>query len=129
MSAAELRQASETLRERAEDANPGPWIAGGNAVRIRNGMALALTHDTRWDDSDADQKRKDARYIATMHPGVGLALADWLDAMAAVWDGDGKYAFGSTEQRALAAMDAEPDPTSLGGRAFALARLINGGAA
>jgi hypothetical protein len=23
--------------------------------------------------------RTDARYVATMHPGVGLALADWLD--------------------------------------------------
>ena len=60
---------------------------------------------------------------------IHLAIADSLDAFAAVWDGGGKYVFGSTEQRALAAMDEhEPDPTSLAGRVFALARLINGGA-
>ncbi|MEU8469549.1 hypothetical protein AB0F30_16775 [Streptomyces sp. NPDC029006] len=29
-----------------------------------------------------------ATYIAAMHPGVGTALADWLDAEAATWAGD-----------------------------------------
>jgi hypothetical protein len=47
-----------------------------------------------------------------MHPGVGLALADWLDAQA-----------GNLEALGF---DGEGQPTSPAGRAHAVARLILG---
>jgi hypothetical protein len=90
MSAELLRQAATILRERAEDANPGPWSADRNAVRTGRD-ALALTYDIHF-GNDHDQTRKDAAYIATMHPGVGLALADWLDAEFAHDFGPGEHA-------------------------------------
>jgi hypothetical protein len=80
MSADLLREAAEVLRERAEDANPDPWRADRNAVRTGRD-ALALTYDIHF-GNDTDQTSKDATYIATMHPGVGLALADWLELAA-----------------------------------------------
>ncbi|PSK57038.1 hypothetical protein B0E38_02569 [Streptomyces sp. 111WW2] len=51
-------------------------------------------------------------YIAVMHPGVGTALADWLDATAA-----------ALEKHAPAQWHARLEP-----QALAVARQINGGA-
>ena len=90
-----IREAAKVLRERAEaDRVPaGPW---------RPGESVAMTqYDERswggkrqWSvgsDRGADRlglsvavmqgrpSENTARYIATMHPGVALALADWLD--------------------------------------------------
>ena len=78
MSAAELRRAAETLRFRAE------------SVMAHNGG------DDLWFEADVDLRNAirgtflgnkasapdDARWIALMSPGVGLALADWLDQCA-----------------------------------------------
>lgn len=58
MSAEILRKAASLMRERAEAATPGPWIPF---------------------DADAD-------HIASWHPAVALAVADWLDATADDWD-------------------------------------------
>ena len=79
MSADRLREAARVLRERAEaatsppwEARPGPleghWVAGLGGMPCR--PIPGLIED------------EDAAYIATMHPGVGLALADWLDGAA-----------------------------------------------
>jgi len=131
MTAELLRDAAKVLRERAEKATPGPWHAEGKVGQTKEihagpGMLRGIGRDL------AVAERvfgRDANYILTMHPGVGLALADWLESMAAVWDGGGKYVMGSTEQKALAAMDEhEPHPSSLGGRSFAVARAILDGA-
>lgn len=103
MSAAELSKAAATLRERAEDSHMGPWQPDANAVRS-GGTAIALTYNSH---DDRDQKRKDAAYIATMHPGVGLALADWLD----------EGANGYLIERGY-----------MSDKALEIARLINGGA-
>src|ERR1700761_1298240 len=74
-----LRKAAQVLRERAEKATPGPWTEG----KIIYGQVIAPDPD---DDrgllvSDSPESR-DAQWIATIHPGVGLALADWLHAVA-----------------------------------------------
>ena len=79
MSADRLREAARVLRERAEAATPGPWrsVQGASGdlwwVELPNTADVAL-----------DLHGENATYIATMHPGVGLALADWLDDIAAL---------------------------------------------
>lgn len=95
MSAEELRKAAETLRQRVGTTMPGPWWRDGITVRGGpEGRSVA---------SATNAVRANAEYVATMHPGVGLALADWLDAEFA-------HEFGPTEH------------------AITIARLINGGA-
>lgn len=115
MSAELLRQASTILRERAEDATPGPWDSEhhiGEEILVNAGTARTQWREVRgvrlgtapssWkstdrilergaDDAfeepeDIQQWAADADYIATMHPGVGLALANWLYAVAHNWD-------------------------------------------
>jgi hypothetical protein len=72
MSADLLREAAEVLRERIADTEADGWMWGANDVE---GWAC----DGGW-VTEQDSRR--AAYIATMHPGVGLALADWLDLAA-----------------------------------------------
>lgn len=67
-----LRRAAARLREVAGAATEGPWEAMGDLVWPDGGEAegdpvCGTNHDP------------DATYIATMHPGMGLALADYLD--------------------------------------------------
>lgn len=111
MSADELRQAAATLRERADHANADdvPWIAEVGAV------------GTAWINSPGEHHAISmhgwpaaARYIATVHPGVGLALADWLDTEAGVFEYERDY-------RGVVAIRDDH-------AVMRLARLINGGA-
>ena len=82
MSAQRLRDAAKVLRELAEAATPGPWYQGrdGQYESLRDVYSQREPDDDDSHDiatyiwSDAD-----AAYIATMHPGVALALADWLE--------------------------------------------------
>jgi hypothetical protein len=122
MSAAELRKAAETLRERAESASPPPWRPyeqhgrditdeGWSEIGVANdGHDVAHTYPTGFEN---DYPEPDAVYIATMHPGVGLALADWLDHEATI---------GAEDEE----MGYQIGPRYPG---LVLARLINGGAA
>lgn len=69
-----IREAAKVLREKAQaivarDHNPGRAI--DNFVDYYEQRRIS-----------ADTLGIDAAYIATMHPGVGLALADWLDNAA-----------------------------------------------
>ena len=78
MSADTLRRAAALLRERAEDAGSATmWFDAD--VDLRN--ALRGTFGC-YDAGNADVAA-DARWIATMHPGVGLAIADWLEWVSA----------------------------------------------
>ena len=75
MSAELLREAAKVLRERVTAvqsgaAEPEMWFGVEE-------LELALTHG---DQAEMGDPHADAAYIATMHPGVGLALADWLEA-------------------------------------------------
>ena len=77
MSAVEtLREAAKTLRERAEAATPGPWDFSISEDRA---WALTAAGEAIVSRSAVDE---DATLIATLHPGVALALADWLDDVA-----------------------------------------------
>lgn len=104
MSAAELRQAAETLRGFAQKATPGPWTGRAEVACYDHGCS----DPTRPADGacygvrvsapsesyflsgprhhDLARAEGDAGLIATMHPGVGLALADWLDRAAVALD-------------------------------------------
>ena len=91
MSAARLREAAKVLRERAEAATPGPWqaVAGAWGLPSDGPDHMRVLQPPHHNASDAlarleydRQGGDDAAYIATVHPLVGLALADWLDAEA-----------------------------------------------
>jgi len=85
-----LRTAAKLMRERATAATPGPWtpMALGS-----EGYLVLREHGTirergkgrvgRFGCKDWDDDRADAEYVASMHPLVALAVADWLDAEAA----------------------------------------------
>lgn len=91
MSAQRLRDAAKVLRERAGDATPGPWgaVAGAFGDPANGPDHMRVTRKPHTDASSSvaqlgyeQQGGDDAAFIATMHPGVGLALADWLDIAA-----------------------------------------------
>jgi hypothetical protein len=83
MSADLLREAAEVLRERIDGSQPSPWYAE---------LSILATDDANWwfvcdaNGFEVAQTRHsvkaEAAYIATMHPGVGLALADLFEACA-----------------------------------------------
>lgn len=98
--AAVIRRAAELMRERARSATQGPWERAGDAGEIAKsyhpnfvafwrGEYLAGVCDTG-DGSDAvfNQAARDARYIASMHPLLGAALADLLGTIAGMADLD-----------------------------------------
>jgi hypothetical protein len=91
--AEEIRAAAEKLRKLAADATPGPWrqhdthlgqygyaatvLSGeGNDTDLRAWLPSMSQHP--WDETR--NVWPDAMYIAAMHPGVGLALAKWLES-------------------------------------------------
>ncbi len=75
-----LRRAAALMRQRAEAASCGPWIVesdGDGNLWIQDPVApLACIGE----EEDAST-RADAEYIAAMHPGVALAIADQWDAV------------------------------------------------
>lgn len=100
MSSDKLRAAAKTLRQRAEAATPGPWdaVAGAFGDPASGPDHMRVTRKPHTDASSSvaqlgyeQQGGDDAAFIATMHPGVALALADWLDYAAdhePCWDCD-----------------------------------------
>jgi hypothetical protein len=81
----ELRAAAALLRTHATTAHrssPAPWtVTDEYVVRCADGMIVADRSGT-----DHPAERADLPYIAAMDPGVGRALADWLDAAAVGYD-------------------------------------------
>ena len=76
-----LRDAAKVLRERAQKATPGPWTVEdrfGSDVDRAYVMPLQPDIHSYVSAGGSPDLDEDAPYIATMHPGVGLALADWL---------------------------------------------------
>jgi hypothetical protein len=98
--ATEFHEAAELLREAASNATPGPWRPhdthlldhGGHTATVMtdradlNGSELIAWVPTMsnepWDETR--NAWRNAGWMAFMHPGVGIALAEWMDAMA-VW--------------------------------------------
>ena len=93
--AQKIRRAAALMRERAQAATRGPWRNHDGYVRDGGYVATVLTgegNETRpvaWIPSfsnqpgDVDRQAwPDAIYIAAMHPGVVLLIADQWDAVA-----------------------------------------------
>ena len=89
MSAELLRQAATILRERANKATPGPWrvtAEGSEGSRIAPDCSDKRERSRFIGIMNGRIQPEDgwnATYSATMHPAVGLALADWLDTAGA----------------------------------------------
>jgi hypothetical protein len=97
----ELRTAATTLRTHAEGAADGPWTVNGwGNIETAKSEEVAEV----WPLNNRDHN---AAYVAAMHPGVGKALASWLES----WTGIEMY-----EAHAL------PEDAR---HALAVARLIN----
>lgn len=77
-----LREAATLLRERAEKATPGPWIVqehDGQANVLAASVPVAMDSDEYYGYGACSPAN--AQYLVAVHPGVALALADWLDLM------------------------------------------------
>ena len=86
----ELRAAAATIRRlaTADGVPPGPWTM---TPRYRKGTQIIAQYDlhkpplpgsTTPGVKSVSPTRPDALYAAAMHPGVGLALATWLEHTA-----------------------------------------------
>ncbi|MEV8353166.1 hypothetical protein ACFVTT_34140 [Streptomyces niveus] len=119
----ELRTAAQTLRERAASATPGPWRREDDQRRLERFVSSENgTLDINFGYL-GNNNQADAEYVALMDPGVGAALADWLDTVTQYAE---LYA-----NLTLTSTGAPPDEASYdqGTRhALAVARQINGGA-
>jgi len=89
-----IRRAAKLMRERAQAATPGPWRAAkGDFAGVTYPCILTAAGDPAdpetWlmaTGTAGSRQEPDATHAASMHPGVGLALAEWLDAAAQMWD-------------------------------------------
>ena len=72
----ELRAAAALLEERAQAATPGPWLAEHHKD---HGHRVGTVDQTDWvawtGEHGEDGSFEDARFVAVMHPGVGISLA------------------------------------------------------
>lgn len=107
MSAERLREAAALIRERAEAASSAPWhVEAGSAGRQSDGSpwpALYVAHADRV-PRFRTHSVSDASHIASWHPGVAFAVADWLDTTADHSDATGGHCV--CDDAALAVADA-----------------------
>lgn len=119
-----LRAAANLLRQRATaatppaDPYPGGWSGFGSAEPLSNWSAIyggpavegyrnttVMSTDEHCNDCQAPSP-EDVQYIATVHPGVGLALADLLDGIAMTMPPLGSMPLIPWQREALAVADA-----------------------
>lgn len=101
-----LERAAMLMRQRAQDAYPGPWISDENddCWRLHSApdrrfptaqILKAPKHGTPYAEYWPDKPTSE--HIVSWHPGVALAVADWLDSWAGIeWDPQ-KYRSGDQE--------------------------------
>ena len=98
MTAETLPEAARVLRERAEAATPGPWSLAEDWAYVASGSDGVIhgyyegdcpaCGDEIKDEASVALGGEDAQWIATMHPGVGLDLADLLETLGSAWGMD-----------------------------------------
>ena len=92
MSAETLRRAAALMRERGEAAGAAPWYADARPAELPGDATSTYLRHSVW-GTDAYGKgntpyiaeangRSGAEHIASWHPAVALAVADWLDEAA-----------------------------------------------
>lgn len=127
--AAELRAAATKLRELAAQADDGPWettwreqqyhldgYRDGDLHPISEWTYAIATWEPKVETERAECDTANADYMAAMHPGVGAALADWLDSTAA-----------TIEAVHRKREDAATEDSHWVAPALAVARALNGG--
>lgn len=109
--AEELRTAAQTLRERLADPEltPGPWLSLDHGDRLLYDGPDAESKPPVYVVDEPMSNGANALWIETMHPGVGTALADWLE-----WEAD------TASRTAWAPINISQD------RALAVARQLLG---
>jgi hypothetical protein len=88
MSAEVLREAAALMRERAEKAEQGRWKLWGMTVmadptgtsNVDDGIDVAQASTPSW--CERGPRTWNAEHIASWHPAVALAVADWLASVA-----------------------------------------------
>jgi hypothetical protein len=88
----DLRSAAKVLRERAKAATRGPWVAHTDGLVWAGRLGDPVSGSTLVED---------AEYIATVHPAVGLALAQLLDEHADSVEEDGGQVVTSSVDQAV----------------------------
>jgi hypothetical protein len=76
-----LREAAALMRTRAETASGGPWSADEDDTSAFN--EWAIWSPSAGHDFALVETGHDAEHIASWHPAVALAVADWLDEVHA----------------------------------------------
>jgi len=113
-----LREAAALMRERAEKATTGPWEfrprRGFESVndapatigfKDTSGYFVMLREGT-WGTQG------DMGYVASWHPAVALAVADWLDAAYADWH-HSEHSLGAMSIRSMSGQPNLPDGMAL----------------
>jgi hypothetical protein len=97
-----IRHAAKLMRERAEAATPSPWCWEATGDKDSS-WAAGLVHDEDGNPltgeidkgegsiidgvcESIDGNPGDGAHIASWHPGVALAVADWLDEAAGAYE-------------------------------------------
>jgi hypothetical protein len=114
-----LRRAAGLMRERAEAATPGPWRDFTYGDRMMHYVDAGP--NTNLVASGAFGENADAAHIASWHPAVALAVADWLEEAADHLDVDL-----SDESLDICPTAREGAECSVVGRAVTVARAYLG---
>ena len=79
-----LRRAADRLRAlaTADGITPGPWLSMDHGDRLLWDGPGAEDLPPRYVVDEPMSNPANAAFIAAMHPGVGMALADWLKSEA-----------------------------------------------
>lgn len=90
MSAETLRNAAALMRKRAEAAekvHKSPWKPmGAKSVVYPMTKRISGTVAESYPTGGSQQQAATTEHIASWHPVVALAVADWLDRSAYLWD-------------------------------------------
>lgn len=121
MSVETLRKAASLMRERAEKATSAPWDWGNCEPQTQAESRVLGMYSLVYGDGEDERsvalipgsrrvREVNAEHIASWHPAVGLAVADWLDRKAEraedMWLGHGKQMRGPEWHDALAVATA-----------------------
>jgi hypothetical protein len=82
--AATLKAAADKLRTLLAhpELTPGPWLSMDHGDRLLWDGPGAEDLPPRYVVDEPMSNGANASFIATLHPGVGVALADWLEHVA-----------------------------------------------
>jgi hypothetical protein len=126
MSSEELRQAAGLMRERAEAASAGPWERFGMAGVA--GKEWEIVDERRVECECGEPvallgcaTNQNAEHIASWHPAVALAVANWLDGVALFMEAKDDEEYFDLDGDPIA-----PEDTHAIGSALAVARAYLG---